>query len=67
MRPWMEEFKKINTLETIGRKEMVMLINKVRVFDKDRIEIHMNFEDEIMEYVEQAKQCRASEKQEVCV
>ena len=63
----MEEFKKINTLETIGRKEMVMLINKVRVFDKDRIEIHMNFEDEIMEYVEQAKQCRASEKQEVCV
>ena len=63
----MEEFKKINTLETIGRKEMVMLINKVRVFDKDRIEIHMNFEDEIMEYVEQAEQCRAFEQQEVCV
>ena len=63
----MEEFKKINTLETIGRKEMVMLINKVRVFDKDRIEIHMNFEDEIMEYVEQAKQCRTVGRQEVCV
>lgn len=67
LRPWMEEFKKINTLETIGRKEMVMLINKVRVFDKDRIEIHMNFEDEIMEYVEQANQCRTVGRQEVCV
>ena len=67
LRPWMEEFKKINTLETIGRKEMVMLINKVRVFDKDRIEIHMNFEDEIMEYVEQAKQCRTVGRREVCV
>lgn len=67
LRPWMEEFKKISTLETLGRKEMVMLINRVLVFSKDRIEIHLNFEDEIYEFIEQAEQYRDTCRQEVCV
>ncbi len=67
LRPWMEEFKKISTLETLGRKEMVMLINRVLVFSKDRIEIHLNFEDEIYECIEQAELYRQSYRQEVCV
>lgn len=67
LRPWMEEFKRISTLETLGRKEMVMLINRVLVFSKDRIEIHLNFEDEIYEFIERAEQYRESLGQEVCV
>ncbi len=66
LRPWMEEFKKISTLETLGRKEMVMLINRVLVFSKDCIEIHLNFEDEIYEFIEQAEQYRDAWRQEVC-
>lgn len=67
LRPWMEEFKRISTLETLGRKEMVMLINRVLVFSKDRIEIHLNFEDEIYEFIERAEQYREACGQEVCV
>lgn len=67
LRPWMEEFKRISTLETLGRKEMVMLINRVLVFSKDRIEIHLNFEDEIYEFIERAEQYREALGQEVCV
>ena len=67
LRPWMDEFKKISTLETLGRKEMVMLINRVLVFGKDRIEIHMNYEDEILEFIEKAEMYRSAERKEVCV
>lgn len=67
LRPWMEDFKRISTLETLGRKEMVMLINRVLVFSKDRIEIHLNFEDEIYEFIERAEQYREACGQEVCV
>lgn len=67
LRPWMEEFKKISTLETLGRKEMVMLINRVLVFSKDRIEIHLNYEDEIYEFIEQAELYSETMRQEVCV
>lgn len=67
LRPWMEEFKRISTLETLGRKEMVMLINRVLVFSKDRIEIHLNFEDEIYEFIERAEQYREVCRQEACV
>lgn len=67
LRPWMEEFKKINTLETLGRKEMVMLVNRVLVYSKERIEIHMNYEDEICEYMEQAGLYREAVRQEVSV
>lgn len=67
LRPWMEEFKRISTLETLGRKEMVMLINRVLVFSKDRIEIHLNFEDEIYEFIERAEQYREVCGQEACV
>lgn len=67
LRPWMEDFKRISTLETLGRKEMVMLINRVLVFSKDRIEIHLNFEDEIYEFIERAEQYREALGQEACV
>ena len=67
LRPWMEEFKKISTLETLRRKEMVMLINRVLVFSKDRIEIHLNYEDEIYEFIEQAELYSEAMRQEVCV
>lgn len=67
LRPWMEEFKKISTLETLGRKEMVMLINRVLVFSKDRIEIHLNYEDEIYDFIEQAELYSETMRQEVCV
>ncbi len=67
LRPWMEEFKKISTVETLHRKEMVMLINRVVVFSKDRIEIHLNYEDEIYELIEQAALYSETMKQEVHV
>ena len=46
---------------------MVMLINRVLVFGKDRIEIHMNYEDEILEFIEKAEMYRSAERKEVCV
>ena len=54
LRPWLEDFKRIGKLETLGRKELVLLINRVVVFGKDNIVVHLNYEDEICEFVERA-------------
>ena len=54
LRPWMKEFKKIGALEALGRKEIVILVSRIVVFGKEKVEIHLNYEDEISELIRRA-------------
>lgn len=49
---WVEEFKKYQNIQTLNRKVVIMLIEKIVVHSADRIEIHFNYQDEIAEFVE---------------
>ena len=49
---WVEEFKKYHNIESLNRKVIAILIDRIIVYGTDRIEIHFNYEDEIAEFVE---------------
>ena len=49
---WVEEFKQYHNIESLNRKVIVMLIDRIVVYSTDRIEIHFNYEDEIAEFIE---------------
>lgn len=49
---WVEEFKQYHNIESLDRKVVVMLIDRIVVHSTDRIEIHFNYEDEIVEFIE---------------
>ena len=51
---WMEEFKNCRNIETLDRRVVVKLIEKIVVYSSDRIEIHFNHADEMKELVEYA-------------
>ena len=49
---WVEEFKQYHNIESLNRKVIAILIDRIIVYGTDRIEIHFNYEDEIAEFVE---------------
>ena len=49
---WVEEFKKYHNIESLNRKVIAILIDRIIVYGTDRIEIHFKYEDEIAEFVE---------------
>ena len=49
---WVEEFKQYRNIQTLNRKVVIMLIEKIVVHSADRIEIHFNYQDEIAEFIE---------------
>lgn len=46
---WVTEFKEHRNIQSLDRKTVVMLIDRIVVYSADRIEIHFNYEDEISE------------------
>ena len=51
---WVTEFKEHGNIQSLDRKTVVMLIDRIVVYSADRIEIHFNYEDEISEFVKYA-------------
>ena len=51
---WVTEFKQHRNIQSLDRKTVVMLIDRIVVYSADRIEIHFNYEDEISEFVKYA-------------
>lgn len=46
---WVDMFKEYRNIKTLDRRSMVSLIDHIDVYDKNHIEIHYRFEDEIAE------------------
>jgi DNA invertase Pin-like site-specific DNA recombinase len=56
LRPWMESFKEYKNITVLERKVIVSLIEKIVVYDKNKIEIHFLYQDEIQEMLEWANE-----------
>lgn len=56
---WLEEIRQFGTINSLTRRAVVMLINKVIVYSKDRIEIIFNYDDEIAAAVSESVTCNA--------
>lgn len=52
LQPWLEEFKSYRNIQHLERKVLVLLIDHIDVYGKDRIEIHFQFEDEIQQMIQ---------------
>ena len=51
---WIEEIKLYQNIQTLNRKVVIMLVEKIVVYNTDRIEIHFNHRDEIADFIEYA-------------
>lgn len=49
---WMQEFQKYRNVKTLDRRMVVTLIEKIVVHGKDEVEIHFNYEDELLDIME---------------
>lgn len=49
LKPWIEDFKKYQNIEKLERSVVVALIDKIVVYEKKRVEVHFNYEDEMQE------------------
>ena len=47
LRPWIQEFKEYANIDHLDRKVVVSLISRILVIDKDHVEVHFRFEDEL--------------------
>ncbi|MCD8337848.1 MAG: recombinase family protein [Lachnospiraceae bacterium] len=56
-RPWIEEFKSFQNIETLDRGVLATLVRGITVYGKDSIKIEFRYEDEMMELLE----CAADE------
>ena len=56
---WLEEVRRFGTINSLTRRAVAMLINKVIVYSKDRIEIIFNYDDEIAAAVSESVTCNA--------
>ena len=52
---WIEEFKEYRNIQTLDRKIVIALIDRIIVYSKDRIEIHFNYMDEMQMLIEAAE------------
>lgn len=52
IQPWIEEFKNYRNIQQLERKILILLIDHIDVYGKDRIEIHFQFEDEIQQMIQ---------------
>ena len=49
---WYEKFEQYQNAQSLDRKMIVTLVEKIVVYSKDEIEIHFNYADEMQEMVE---------------
>lgn len=47
LKPWLESIKKYRNIQKLTREVLVMLVERVDVFEGHRIEVHFRYEDEI--------------------
>lgn len=52
---WIEEFKEYRNIQTLDRKIVIALIDRIIVYSKDRVEIHFNYIDEMQMLIEAAE------------
>lgn len=52
IQPWLEEFKNCRNIQHLERKILILLIDHIDVYGKDKIEIHFRFEDEIRQMIQ---------------
>ena len=52
---WLEEVRSIGMVKALTRKTVIMLIDRIVVYDKNRIEIVFHYSDEIAEAVKAAR------------
>ena len=48
-RPWIEAFRRFQNIQTLDRQIVAMLVDRIIVYSKDRIEIVFRFQQEIEE------------------
>lgn len=65
--PWLQEFLSYRNITELNRKILVTLIKQIVVHSKNQIEIHFNYEDEMLELLDIATQCKESEQRKVAV
>lgn len=53
--PWIEEFKKHQSIEHLERKELVSLVERITIHSKEKIEIRFRFAEEMDEYLANAQ------------
>ena len=53
---WMEELKTYQGVKTIDRQMMVTLIDRVIVYDKDKVEVCFRFADEMAAVISMANE-----------
>ncbi|MCD7765076.1 MAG: recombinase family protein [Lachnospiraceae bacterium] len=51
-RPWIEEFKAFQNIESLDRSVLISLVRGITVYGKDSIKIEFRYEDEMMELLE---------------
>jgi len=51
-RPWMKLFRKYENEDSLTRQMVVSLIDDIIVYDKNHIEVHFRFEDEMNDFLE---------------
>lgn len=52
---WVQEFRKSRNLETLDRKLLISIVEKIIVYDRDRIEVCFKYADELQTYVNYAR------------
>ena len=52
---WIEDFKQYRNIQTLDRKIVIALIDRIIVYDKNRVEIRFNYMDEMQMLIEAAE------------
>lgn len=65
VQPWISAFISCNNLQTLERKVLVTLIDRIVVYSKEKIEIHFNYEDEMSDFIEYAMEQQSYDKRKM--
>ncbi|HIT91056.1 MAG TPA: recombinase family protein [Candidatus Merdenecus merdavium] len=57
---WYEKFEQYENVQSLDRKMIITLVEKIVVYSKDKIEVHFNYADEMQEMMEYAAEQRES-------
>lgn len=49
---WMKEFQQFRNVTKLERRMLAVLIERIVVYNRDKVEIHFNYEDELLEMME---------------
>ena len=61
LRPWIEELKQYQSIETLDRKIVVSLVERIIVYSKSSVEVRFKYEDEMAEMLSLAEITNSAE------